>query len=63
MVEEVVRNAICLVNTDINITKWLTGSMQNLPRPDTAKPSSPRQVQEPVFEHIEAKEQHSAVSL
>ncbi|CAC5415084.1 unnamed protein product [Mytilus coruscus] len=61
VVEEVVRNAICLANTDINITKWLTGSTQNLPRPDTtAQPSSPRHVAEPVFETIEAKEQHSA---
>ncbi|XP_071172570.1 C2 domain-containing protein 2-like isoform X4 [Mytilus edulis] len=61
VVEEVVRNAICLANTDINITKWLTGSTQNLPRPDTSsQPSSPRHAAEPVFESMEAKEQHSA---
>lgn len=64
VVEEVVRNAICLASTDINLTKWLTGSTQNLPRPDsTAKPSSPRHVQEPVFETMEAKETQSAVRI
>jgi len=46
------------------VTKWLTGSTLNLPRPDTSPAKQPgTHVSEAVFEPIQAKEQHSAVSM
>ncbi|KAJ8315942.1 hypothetical protein KUTeg_005956 [Tegillarca granosa] len=67
VVEEVIRNSICLASADFNITRWIKGGssghaivssaipFQEQPSP---KPGLPRP--EAVFEPIEAKQQQSA---
>ncbi|XP_048775652.1 C2 domain-containing protein 2-like isoform X3 [Ostrea edulis] len=63
VVEEVVRNAICLATTEFNITKWITGQSQNIPRVcggSPVSPVSPKPHTEDAFKPIEAKQTQSA---
>lgn len=66
VVEEVVRNAICLATTEFNITKCITGQSQNIPRvcggSPASSPVSPKPRSEEVFKPIEAKQTKSTVS-
>ncbi|XP_052721376.1 phospholipid transfer protein C2CD2L-like isoform X5 [Crassostrea angulata] len=63
VVEEVVRNAICLATTEFNITKCITGQSQNIPRvcggSPASSPVSPKPRSEEVFKPIEAKQTQS----
>ena len=67
VVEEVVRNAICLATTEFNLTKWITGQSQNIPRvcggSPASSPVSPKPRSEEVFKPIEAKQTQSSVSF
>nr|XP_022321162.1 phospholipid transfer protein C2CD2L-like isoform X5 [Crassostrea virginica] len=64
VVEEVVRNAICLATTEFNLTKWITGQSQNIPRvcggSPASSPVSPKPRSEEVFKPIEAKQTQSS---
>ncbi|XP_061183848.1 phospholipid transfer protein C2CD2L-like isoform X4 [Saccostrea echinata] len=64
VVEEVVRNAICLATTEFNITKWITGQSQNIPRvcggSPASSPVSPKPRTEEVFKPIEVKQMQSS---
>ncbi|KAK3106854.1 hypothetical protein FSP39_001393 [Pinctada imbricata] len=64
VVQEVVRNAICLATTNINITQWITGDSQNLPRAHEGGNKTPTKGSirrsEAMFEPIEAKQTQSA---